>query len=119
MVDWASTTLASSNASLFLGPSPNEVLVAGLKDWTEIEVSWQLLVTCDTEFLPVKHWFLRKVRIRKEDLFDAIFVAPLPDDPRLPSRLHDPRPELAHEGGLVVGIDEGDFISCWVHSKLI
>ena len=30
MVDLASATLASSKASLFLGPSPNEVLVAGL-----------------------------------------------------------------------------------------
>ena len=63
-------------------------------------------------FIPVEHWFLRDVRIRKEDLLDAIFVAPLPYDHRLPSRLHDPGTELAHEGGLVVGVYEGDVVPC-------
>ena len=42
-----------------------------------------------------------------------MIIAPLPRDPRLPPFQHDSGLELANEGGLEVGKDEGDVFPCY------
>ena len=61
---------------------------------------------------PVKYWLLGEIRLGKQNLLNSVVIAFLTNHLRLPSGLHDSGLELSDEGSFVIGVYEGNLVSC-------